>query len=80
MTERKDLGVVRRSVKESNEISPGKEGDLAAEESLFLLGRIPLGVITQSRVVEGGEAATHFCTVLYRGHARDVAHCLRLTM
>lgn len=54
MTERKDLGVVRRSVKESNEISPGKEGDLAAEESLFLLGRIPLGVITQSRVVEGG--------------------------
>ena len=78
MTERKDLGVVRRSVKESNEISPGKEGDLAAEESLFLLGRIPLGVITQSRVLEGGE--THFCTVLYRGHARDVAHCLRLTM
>ena len=40
-------------MKESNEISPGKEGDLAAEESLFLLGRIPLGVITQSRVVEG---------------------------
>ena len=34
-------------MKESNEISPGKEGDLAAEESLFLLGRIPLGVITQ---------------------------------
>ena len=41
-------------MKESNEISPGKEGDLAAEGSLFLLGRIPLGVITQSRVVEGG--------------------------
>ena len=59
MTERKDLGVVRRSVKESNEISPGKEGDLAAEESLFLLGRIPLGVITQSRVVEGCDSLLH---------------------
>ena len=58
LTERKDL-----AVKESNEISPGKEGDLASERNPAL----GISVSPTERHYPGveEEEGSHFCTVLY---------------